>query len=134
MTAVDTCTGRHDADSMLAVALASGATRDAAAAAAGVSPATVYRRLRDPEFRATIDETREELIATTTARLAGVATAAVDTLVELLSADQPAAVRLGSARTILDQTQRWRVAEEVEVRLAMLETTIQSTSSRSRRW
>jgi hypothetical protein len=59
-------TGRRKAaDDTLVLALASGATAVSAAEVARVSESTVYRRLRDPEFRARVDAEREALVTRT---------------------------------------------------------------------
>jgi hypothetical protein len=114
--------GRNrDVDVLLVPMLAAGRSREEVAQSAGVSVRTVYRRLTDPSFVERVDFAREELIALSTARLAAGALAAVETIVELLQVGTPPAVRLGAARSLLEQAQRWRTAEEIEIRLAAIE-------------
>jgi DNA invertase Pin-like site-specific DNA recombinase len=63
--------GRKQADAVLLMALACGATAEAAAAKAGIGVATVYRRLNDPEFKAKLDATRMEIVERTMGMLTG---------------------------------------------------------------
>lgn len=111
---------RRDADAALLAALAGGATRADAAKAAGVSEATVYRRLGESEFRTALDARRAEIVEQATARLLDASTEAINTLRALLD-DESSNVRLGAARALLDQAQRWRSAEDTELRIAELE-------------
>ena len=57
--------GRRNADSVLINALACGATNEAAAQKAGVSPATVYRRKQEPEFQRLLREARAGMVERT---------------------------------------------------------------------
>jgi hypothetical protein len=114
--------GKRDVDHLLATAIARGATREEAARTAGVSVRTLHRRLEDAQFQSRVDDLRDELAAEVTARLLSACTQALVTLEALLGPAEPPAVRLGAARILLDQAQRWRVAEDVEVRLAALES------------
>ena len=111
---------RKNADFALVTALAAGATVEAAAAHAKVSPATVYRRLQQPEFRTRVEEVRRETLERTTAQLSATGLQAVTTLRNLLNADSEH-VRLGAARGILELGTRLRESLELEQRLAALE-------------
>jgi hypothetical protein len=53
---------RSQADARLLAELVAGATRKDAAEAAGVSEATVYRRLREPDFLAELESRQGELV------------------------------------------------------------------------
>lgn len=92
-----------------------------AAAKAGVSPRTVYRRLADPAFDKQLKAARGELLR----RPAGVLTAgwleAVKTLLELQKAGSPPNVRLGAARSVVELGMQVRESEHFEKRLALLE-------------
>ncbi len=122
---------RKQADSWLVAALAGGASVQDAASTARVSEATVYRRLREPEFTQRVDEARAELLGQAMARLSAAATAAVTTLVLLLKADAPPAVRLGAARAILDATLRWHESEALARRLDNVEAWIKALDAES---
>ena len=69
MTGNGTQTGRIAIDGTLLASLAAGASVDQAAAAAHVSPATVARRLRRPEFRAELVAVRAGAVERAVARL-----------------------------------------------------------------
>lgn len=119
-------TKRRRGDHILIPALARGETIARAAAQAGLSERTVYRRLHEPEFRAQMDEARGDLINQATGQLAGAAKAAIDSLVKLLGASAET-VRLGAARALLDQLVRLRDVTEFERRLEAVERTMQSS-------
>jgi hypothetical protein len=104
----------------LIAALAGGATIAAPAMVAGVSEATVYRRLNDESFRRAVDEARAVIVVQSTSRLAGASAAAIDALQALLKS-QKDATRLGAARAILDLSIRYREHVELANRVAQLE-------------
>ena len=112
--------GRKNADSALIAALAGGATVRDAAAAAGVGEMTVYRRLKESEFRRRLDEARAEILSGAMARLSAATTGAVETLTSLLAAESES-VRLGAARSILDTALRWREQADLVERLDTVE-------------
>jgi DNA-binding MurR/RpiR family transcriptional regulator len=113
--------GRRSADEPLLVALACGATVQAAAQKAGVSPATVYRRLQEAGFKQRLQELRADMVQRTAGMLTAAAGEAVKTLLALQKDTTPAAVRLGAARAILEIGMKVRDATELEERLAALE-------------
>ena len=112
--------GRHNGDAALVAALAGGATHQEAAAQAGMSERTAYRRVADDSFRQQLAEARGALITRATGRLAAACSAAAATLAALLKADSEN-VRLGAARSILELAVRLRESEELEGRVAALE-------------
>ena len=113
--------GRRNVDQLLLMALACGATYEAAGAKAGVSKATVYRRLQDPEFQRQLQETQAEMVRRTSGTLTAAGTEAIKTLLALLQPSTPAAVRLGAARTVLELGIKIRELAELEKRVAALE-------------
>ena len=118
-----TAGGRKGADSGLVAALACGATVEAAAKTANVSETTVYRRLRESEFRQRVAEARDEMVSRAVARLSATSTLAADTLRELLKA-RSETVRLGAARTVLELGMKLRETEDLAARIAALEETL----------
>jgi transposase len=72
-----TAPGRKNADLALAAALAAGQKIEDAAAQAGVSASTAYRRLRSPPFRQRVDELRGRMVEATVGRLADLGAEAV---------------------------------------------------------
>ena len=111
---------RKHADSALIAALAGGSTVEDAATTAGVGVATVYRRLKEPEFRRQVDDARAEMIAAAVAKLGAASTKAVAKLEGRLAAEAEA-VQLGAAKAILDAALRWREHEDLAERVAALE-------------
>ena len=120
---------RKNADFALATALAAGATVESAAAHAKVSPATVYRRLQQPAFRAQVEEVRRETLERTTLQLSTAGLRAVTTLLDLLNA-RSEMVRLGAARAVLELGTRLRESLELEQRLAALEAQLDQRGGR----
>ena len=112
--------GRKSADEAIIVALAGGRTVQAAARVAGVAESTIYRRLRETEFRRRVTETRAEFTARALGNLAAASTAAAGTLRRLLKAKSEA-VRLSAARSILELGTKLRDSVELEQRILALE-------------
>jgi len=114
--------GRRQADQMLLVALACGATIEGAAQKAGLSQATVYRRLRDPEFKNRIQQAQSDMVKRASGTLTAAGMEAIKTLLGLLqSSSTPASVRLGAARAVLELGGKLRDNVEYEERLLALE-------------
>ena len=85
------------ADDALVLALACGLSAEQAAKQAGVSPATVYRRLADPAFQTRAEELRHEMITRAAAMLTTAGVESVRTLADLLKSSYAPAVRLNAA-------------------------------------
>ncbi len=113
--------GRRNADDQLLMALACGATVDNAARQAGISPATVYRRLADAAFRQRLQTLRGDMVSRTSGTLTAAAGEAVRTLLELLKNPTSSSVRLGAAKAVLEIGMKLREVAELEQRLAELE-------------
>src|SRR5436309_9646036 len=111
-------------DSLLA-ALAAGSTVEDAAKAAGLSTRTAYRRLADPGFARRLAQARDELISSALGELVECASEAVATLRALLQANDER-VRLGAAKSTLEQLLRLRETLTLSQRLASLERAMQS--------
>ena len=112
------------AQDVLLLALACGASVEAAASQAGLSPRTVYRRLATPGFRSQLSGLRADLVQRATGMLSAATLEAVKTLISLQEATTPAAVRLGAARTIIELGLKMREEGELSERLAALEATL----------
>jgi hypothetical protein len=113
--------GRRRADDALILALACGAQVEAAAAKAGVSSATAFRRLKEPAFKARLDAARAEMVARATAMLTAAAMEAVKTLLDLQGHKQPPATRLGAARSVLELGSKLRTENDLAARLEAAE-------------
>lgn len=89
-------------DTPLFRALVSGCHVENAAAIAGVSERTVYRRLADPEFRKQIDEARKALRESILAKLCDAGHDAISSLTDLMHSAEDEMVRLKAAKAVLD--------------------------------
>ena len=108
-------------DALLIAQLAAGNSQEKVAAAVGCSTATITRRLRDPRFRASLDEARRQLFEAAFSRVCAAGQAAASTLISLLGRETPPAVRLGASRTLLETSCKFRETHELEERLRALE-------------
>ena len=113
---------------MLISALAAGTTHADAAAQAGVSVATVTRRLREPAFRAGVLEARARMVERSVGLLSAATADAASTLARLLDSPQDA-VALAAARTILEQTIRVTEHVVLEQRIVELEQVAQTVTA-----
>jgi len=113
--------GRRNADERLLTLLACGFTVEVAAQQAGVGTTTVYRRMKDPNFRRQLQRVRADFVQRTAGTMTAAATEAVRTLLELLKAPTAAPVRLGAARAILEIGMKVREVADFEERLTALE-------------
>jgi AcrR family transcriptional regulator len=116
--------GRKRADGVLATAFAAGATVADAAAQAGVSERTVYRRLKDTAFCLQVRSTEEAIRARVLTRLIQESFPAVDTLSGLLLPDNPPFVRFAAAKQILEYTMR-RQESGMQQRLSAVEEVLE---------
>lgn len=103
-------------------ALSCGKSQKDAAAAAGLSARTVARWLETPEFQRRVTVCREQMLEVHTARLGSVVGDAVETLRTLMAETAPPAVRLGAARTVLEQSLKLREVMSIEKRIGELES------------
>jgi hypothetical protein len=104
----------------LVVALLAHDTHDEACAAAGVSPATGYRWLKDPAFLAEYGRARRRLVQGTVARLQRAALKAVASLERNLECgNRPAEVR--AAEVLLDTAFRGLEVGDLAAQLEALE-------------
>jgi hypothetical protein len=103
------------------LALACGATVEAAAAKAGVSARTAFRRLKDPLFEQRLQDVRTDLVQRMASMLTAAGHESVKTLIALLGSENPPAVRLGAARAIVDLGLKVRELADLNGRVASLE-------------
>lgn len=108
------------ADALIAAALATGATQEDAAKAAGVSLRTVTRRLLDPAFRRLVDATQDAAVE----RMVGAAVSRLAEAVNKLGAlvnSRNEMVALGACRAVVDTVFRLREHQTLTRRLTALE-------------
>jgi hypothetical protein len=113
--------GRRKAEETLMLALACGATVEAAAAKAGIGRATAHRRLANPEFQNRLKQVQSEMLQRAAATMTAAASESVKTLLVLQQSSVPYTVRLGAAKAILEIGIKIREAADLEERLAALE-------------
>jgi transposase-like protein len=111
---------RKKNEDALLLALACGATVEAAARQCGLTDRTIYRRLSEPAFKDRLQALRTDMVARAAGMLTAAAGEAVRTLLQL-EKDAPATVRLGAARAVLELGMKLREAADLEARMAALE-------------
>jgi hypothetical protein len=121
---------RKKNEDALLLALACGATVEAAAKQCGICDRTVYRRLKEPAFKAKLSEMRSDMVRRAAGMLTAAASAAVNTLLSLQKESAPPAVRLGAARAILELGIKVREMAELENRIAALEAQLNGDPGR----
>jgi hypothetical protein len=112
---------KRKSDTTLALALACGATPEAAAENAGVSLRTVYRRRADPAFRALVEDLRKDMLYRAVAMSTAATPASIKTIVTLQQSAASESVRLRAARTNVELGCKMREAVALEERIARLE-------------
>ena len=113
------------------VALAAGASKEDAAAVAGISRSTLFEWLKDPEFRERVRHERHRLIDRALGRLADASVGAVDVLVTIADdVEVPASARVAAARGVLEIGARLREEVEVTSRLDEIEQALDQRDSR----
>jgi hypothetical protein len=113
---------RKKNDDALLLALACGATVEAASRQCDLTERTIYRRLKEPAFRDRLQALRADMVQRAAGMLTAAAAEAVRTLLSLQKQAVPATVRLGSARAILEIGMKLREVVDLEERLSRLES------------
>ena len=122
---------KHNEDSLL-LALACGATVEAAARQCGITERTVYRRLQDPECAAKLRQLRSDMAVRAAGALTAASTESVRTLLHLQKESHPPAVRLGAARAVLEIGMKLReVVDLVDPALGEQPDTLEVTPVRT---
>jgi hypothetical protein len=104
-------------------ALLTNPTHEAAAKAAGVSESTLARWMREPTFAAAVREARRRALEQAMGALSAATAEAVETLRACLGAEGEA-VRVRAAVAILDHALRGAETQDLEERIAALETAL----------
>jgi hypothetical protein len=125
--------GRRNADDVLMLALACGATLEGAARQAGVSESTVRRRAKDPQFQRKLQALRADMVQRASGALTAAGTESVRTLLDLQRPSVPPATRLGAAKATLELGMKVRETAELEQRLAALEEQVAANAGDNRR-
>lgn len=114
-------TQRKKNDDALVLALACGATVEAAARQCDVSERTVYKRLKEPEFQARVKQVRSDMVRRSAGLLSAASGEAVRTLLALMKDAAPPPVRLGAAKAVLELGMKIRELAELEAEVRALE-------------
>ncbi|MFT3881782.1 MAG: hypothetical protein QM703_19250 [Gemmatales bacterium] len=112
---------RSRSDETLISVLAMGATAEVAAQKAEVSTRTVYRRLQDEEFLRRLEEYKVDILRRTASSFVASNAEAMRTILHLLKENNPASVRLGASRAILDYGLKLREITDIADRLDRVE-------------
>jgi hypothetical protein len=107
------------------IALLSEPTLRAAAASADISETTLWRWLREPNFRVAYRRARQEVLERATTRLAALVDTAVEALGEIV-ADRTVSphVRVSAASRIIEFALKAAELEDVQARLEKLEAAL----------
>ena len=93
-----------------------------AARAVGISPKTLLRWMKEPEFDAAYREARRTAFGQAVARLQQGASAAATTLLKtMIEPSTPASVRVRAAECVLNHAMKAIEIEDIEARVAELE-------------
>jgi hypothetical protein len=122
--------GKRGADGKLLLALACGATAEAAARQAGVSESTVRRRLRDDAFVRKLHKVRAEMHLRVADQLTAASTEGVRTMVQLMKETNSGSVRLGAARSVVELSTKVRETADLAIRLAELEQRLEQADGK----
>jgi hypothetical protein len=128
---------RKKNDDALVLALACGATVEAAARQCDLSERTVYTRLKDPAFQARVKLVRSDMARRSAGLLSAASGEAVRTLLALMKDTTPPAVRLGAAKAVLELGMKIRELAELEVVVRELEEKVAALGppdGNGRRW
>ena len=117
---------RRKNDDALVLALACGATVEAAARQAGVSERTAYNRLKEAAFQLRVKEARSDLVRRSAGLLSAASGEAVRTLLALMKEASPPAVRLGAAKAVLEVGLKIRELADLEAELRALEEQVKA--------
>lgn len=116
--------GKRDRDELVVIALAGGSTYAEAAAVAGVSKATVARRMSEPDFRRQVAEARKQIIDRVRGSLTEAAPKVADGLVVLATEAMSESVRLRASTRLLELVLRRRPGLDA-VSVAEVETIVE---------
>ena len=105
-----------------------------AARAVGISPKTLLRWQKLPEFQAAYRQALRDAHAQSTARLQQASGAAVSTLLKVMvDGNTPASTRVRAADSVLDHAAKAIELEDIQARLAELERAFEASKSTGER-
>ena len=105
-------------------------TFEKAAAAVGISDVTLWRWTKKPEFQEAYRQARREAFSQSLARLQHASSAAVGTLLRVMTdREAPAASRVRAADSVLAHAAKAIELEDIEARVVELERAAEATKS-----
>ncbi len=107
-------------------ALLTSRTIGESAKSAGVAERTLYTWLKNADFRGALREAQNELLDTTTRRLANGQTAALDTMEKLIQSARHESTRLTACVQWVNLFLRFNEVKNIEERLTELERQVQN--------
>jgi hypothetical protein len=117
---------RRGADERLIIALASGLTPDAAAERAGVCRTTLFRRMREPEFKARVEQARGDMLSRALGVLSRAAAGAAIRLAKLIHGGSNERIQLRASVELLDALCKIRDTVTIEQRLEAVEAALKA--------
>jgi hypothetical protein len=121
---------RNNRQDRIIIALLEHPTLEKAAAAVGMSGVTIWRWTKKPEFQDAYRSARREAFSQSLARLQHAASAAVGTLLRIMTdREAPAASRVRAADCVLEHAARGIELEDIEVRVAELERAAENSKN-----
>lgn len=93
---------RKISDEELLILLAGGATIASASLQSGLSESTIFRRLRDENFKFKLETYRVELLQRASGQLTAASSEVVQTLLDLQKPEIAPSIRLGAARALME--------------------------------
>jgi hypothetical protein len=124
--------GKRGADPKVLLALACGATAEAAARQTGVSESTIRRRLKDPDFVQMLHKQRAEMHLRIADQLTAASTEGVRTMIQLMQPTNSGTVRLGAARLVVELSSKVRETADLALRLTELEQRMEQQNDHKR--
>jgi transposase-like protein len=113
------------------VALLTQRNIEEAAKSIGIAPNTLLKWMKDPEFDAAYRAARRSAFGQSISRLQQASSAAVSTVLKIMvDANTAASTRLRAADIVLDRTAKAIEIEDIEARVAALETAASSGKHR----
>jgi hypothetical protein len=116
------------------VALLDHLTQEKAATALGISTVTLWRQMQKPDFAAAFRKARRQAVSVSVARLQQATSAAVATLLRIMTdREAPAASRIRAADVVLQGAFRGMEIEDIESRVAELQLAAEASKRDGRR-
>jgi hypothetical protein len=122
---------KRNSDHALMIALACGATVEAAARQLGISERAAYRRMEKPDFKRELNQLRSEVVQRAAAMLTAAMMESVKTLLELQKPNVAPSTRLGAARSIIELGMKLCEFTDLGQRLLALEQQMQQANQRT---